>query len=30
MEELISQLYLATGTCRDNKSDKCPIREKTF
>ena len=30
MEELISQLYLATGICRDNKSDKCPIREKNF
>ena len=30
MEELISQGYLATGTCRDNRSDKCPISEENF
>ena len=30
MEELISQGYLATGTCGDNKSDKCPICKKNF
>ena len=30
MEELILRTYLATGTCKDNRSDKCPISEKTF
>ena len=30
MEELISRGYLATGTCKDNRSDKCPISEKIF
>ena len=30
MEELISQGYLATGTCRDNRSEKYPISKKTF
>ena len=30
MEELISRAYLATGTCKDNRSDKCPISEKNF
>ena len=30
MKELISQGYLVTGTCRDNRSDKCPIFEKNF
>ena len=28
MKELISREYLATGTCRDNRSDKCAISEK--
>ena len=30
MKELILQGYLATGTCKDNKSDKCPISKKKF
>ena len=30
MEELILQGYLATGTCKDNRSDKCKISEKNF
>ena len=30
MKELISCGYLATGTCRNNRSDKCPISKKNF
>ena len=30
MKKLISRGYLATGTCRDNRSNKCPIFEKNF
>ena len=30
MKELISQGYLATGTCKDNKSDSAQYLKKTF
>nr|XP_040563529.1 piggyBac transposable element-derived protein 3-like [Lepeophtheirus salmonis]XP_040563530.1 piggyBac transposable element-derived protein 3-like [Lepeophtheirus salmonis] len=30
MEELKTRGYLASGTCRDNRTEKCPISEKNW
>lgn len=30
MEEMTSRGYLASGTCRDNRTEKCPISDKNW